>query len=100
VEKIESTEKVEDISKIEEVIKLEEETLIQRRSEVMKEIHESKKATEEKILEQPVEEDIIEKSKPIFQEKVIISPILKRKKTKSAWGGFLWRWIGKIVGRR
>jgi len=100
IEKMEEAERVEREEKIEEVEKLKEKTLIQSQSEIKRETLEAKKALEKEILEQPAEVATTEKTKHFLQEKIITSPMLKQKKTKSAWGGFLWRWIEKIAGRR
>jgi signal recognition particle receptor subunit beta len=111
IEPLQTVEKIEELKKIEEAEiastderkdwaeKEKEEILIQSQAEVMREALEAKKALEQKSLEQPVQINR-EETKPDFHRKVVVSPMLKRKRSKSAWGGFLWRWFEKITGRR
>jgi len=107
VERIEKVEKTIEIKEEERIKKVEEEdekkeekekTLIPGQFEIEKEAIETEKIFEKEMLEQPVEVAKTEKVKPLLQEKIIISPMFKQKKTKSVWGKFWWRWIGKIVG--
>jgi signal recognition particle receptor subunit beta len=116
VKKMEKVEKAEKIEKVEKTIEIKEEeriekveeeeekeeekTLIPGQFEIEKEAIETEKIFEKEVLEQTAETAKTEKVKPLLQEKIIISPMLKLKKTKSIWGKFWWRWIGKIVGRR
>jgi hypothetical protein len=102
IEKIEKTEEAEIVSeekREERIEKIEkEEITIQSQSGVIKESPESKEVLAEKISEQPIEEK--KETEPLMQKKVVVSPMLKRKKSKSTWRGFLWRWLEKITGRR
>lgn len=107
IEPLQTMEKIEELRKVEEVEiaskdeakKEKEEILIQNQAEVMKEALEAKEALEEKSLEQP-DQASPEETKPHFHKKVVVSPMLKQRRSKSAWGGFLWRWFEKITGRR
>lgn len=105
---LEKTKEAEELKKreqaklIEKMKKIEEEkkTLIRSQSEIEKETVEAERAFKETISEKPAREIKAEEAGIPFQNKVIISPMLKQKKTKPAKGGFLWRWIQKIAGRR
>ena len=103
IEKVEKTIEIEEEERIERVEEEEEKkekekTLIPGQFEIEKEALETEKILEKGVLEQPAEVAKTEKVKPLLREKIIISPMLKQKKTKSVWGKFWWRWIGKIVG--
>jgi hypothetical protein len=101
IEKVEKTIEIEEEERIERVEEEEEEkekTLIPGQFEIEKEALETEKILEKGVLEQSAEVAKTEKVKPLLREKIIISPMLKQKKTKSVWGKFWWRWIGKIVG--
>jgi signal recognition particle receptor subunit beta len=108
IERIEKAKKTIEIKEEERIEKAEEaaeeeekeKTLIPGQFAVKKEALEAEKIIEKEVLEQPAETAKTEKIKPLLQEKIIISPMLKQKKTKSIWGEFFWRWMGKIVGRR
>ncbi len=103
IEKVEKTIEIEEeerIERVEEEEEKKEKTLIPGQFEIEKEALETEKILEKGVLEQPAEVAKTEKVKPFLREKIIISPMLKQKKTKSVWGKFWWRWIGKIVGRR
>ncbi len=76
------------------------ETLIPGQSEIEKETIQAQRASKEKVSDKPVDAVKAEKTTPLIESKVIISPMLKQKKTRTAKGGFFWRWIQKIVGRR
>ncbi len=98
-EEVKRIEKVEEVGE-EEKEKEKEKTLIPGQFEIEKEALETEKILEKGVLEQPAEVAKTEKVKPLLREKIIFSPMLKQKKTKSVWGKFWWRWIRKIVGRR
>ena len=103
IEKVEKTIEIEEEERIERVEEEEEEkekTLIPGQFEIEKEALETEKILEKGVLEQSAEVAKTEKVKPLLREKIIISPMLKQKKTKSVWGKFWWGWIRKIVGRR
>jgi len=100
IKKMEKEEEVERIEKVEEVGEKEEKTLIPGQFEIEKEALETEKILEKEVPEQPAEVAKTEKVKPLLQEKIITSPMLKQKRTKSIWGKFWWRWIRKIVDRR
>jgi signal recognition particle receptor subunit beta len=102
IEKIEITKEagiVREEREEERIEKIEKEKItIQSQVGAIKESPESKEVLAEKVSEQPIEEK--KETQPLIQKKVVVSPMLKRKRSKSTWGGFLWRWLEKITGRR
>jgi len=105
LEKIKEAEELkrkEQAALIEKMKKMEEEkkTLIQSQSEIEKETVEAERVSKETVPEGPVQTVKADETGLPFQSKIIISPMLRQKKTKPAKGGFLWRWIQKIAGRR
>ena len=88
-------EQMEKTKKMEE----EKKTLIQSQSGMEKETVEVERVSKEAVSEKSADA-VKEETIPPFQSRVMISPMLKQKKTKPAKGGFLWRWIQKFAGRR
>ena len=102
IKEAEESKKKEQAALIDKMKKIEEEkkTLIRSQSEIEKETVEAERVSKEAVPEKPAQTVKAEETSLPFQSKVIISPMLRQKKTKSAQGGFLWRWIEKIAGRR
>jgi signal recognition particle receptor subunit beta len=98
----EELKKQEQAALIEKRGKIEEEKkeIIRSQSEIEKETVEAERVSKETVSEKPAQTVKAEEESISFQNKIIISPMLKQKKTKPAKGGFLWRWIQKIAGRR
>jgi signal recognition particle receptor subunit beta len=102
IKEAEELKKKEQAALIEKMkkIKDEKQTLIQSQSGIEKETVEAERVSKEAVPEGTVQTVKADETPLPFQSKVIISPMLKQKKTKPAKGGFLWRWIQKIAGRR
>jgi|GEM_PF-197665 len=102
IREAEESKKKEQAALIEKMKKIEEEkkTLIRSQSEIEKETVEAERVSKEVVPEKTAQTVKADETGLPFQSKVITSPMLKQKKTKSAKGGFLWRWIQKIAGRR
>ena len=102
IKEAEELKKKEQAAQIEKMKKMQEEkkTLIRSQSEIEKETVEAERVSKEAVPEKPAQTVKAEETSLPLQSKVIISPMLKQKKTKPAKGGFLWRWIQKIAGRR
>ncbi|HVP36603.1 MAG TPA: ADP-ribosylation factor-like protein [Terriglobales bacterium] len=101
IKEAEELKKKEQKELMEKMKKMEEEkkTLIPSQAGMEKEAGEVERVSKEAVSEKSAE-GAKEQTIPPFQSRVIISPMLKQKKTKPAEGGFLWRWIQKFAGRR